>query len=135
MVAADGADGEDSGGSGGGDPAAGKVLLSLHRPGPITSASVDDPQILMIPVAAVGLGDTVLWNIKLLTPPGAGETCDWEISHISSTGSMAIAWGTISGTNTSATTCVETWRNLQPATCSRSRSQRRRQDAQPRISL
>lgn len=96
MVSADGEDG-----SGGG-----KVLLSLHRPGAITTADVGDARILMIPVPAVGLGAGVLWHLKTLAPPGAGESFGWEISHVTDTGSMAIAWGTISGTNTSATAWV-----------------------------
>jgi hypothetical protein len=58
----------------------------------------------MIPVAAVGLGESVLWRIKTLVPPGAGQSFGWEISHITDTGALAIAWGNIEGTNTSATT-------------------------------
>lgn len=97
MVSADGNDGEATGG---------KVLLSLHRPGAITPGDVGDTRILMIPVASVGLGDGVLWHLKTLVAPGAGESFDWEISHVTDIGSLAIAWGTISGTDTGASTWI-----------------------------
>jgi hypothetical protein len=101
MVAADGADAEPGGGGGGGG--GGKILMSAHLSGTL---AVGARHILMIPVDAVGLGNSVLWHLKLVTAPGAGESVDWEISHVSSGGALAIAWGTISGTTQDATTWI-----------------------------
>jgi hypothetical protein len=60
----------------------------------------------MVPVAAVGLGVGVLRHLKTLAPPGTGESFDWEITHVSESGSLAIVSGTISGTDTSDTAWI-----------------------------